>query len=404
MSLLHHRPNFLVQYFPDGKETRLPTLLPWDGSSLLKLDHPTRFVVQPKEDQIWVRDFIRQDGVKRPATVYQFEPKKMEVGRAGPDLLLADGERSTIRIIPLKAIQPVNETLALSTPRIVLPPIKNPLADDVFYQKTLNKIMGAAFVFALLMQLIRPSAPDTQTEEELIPKKYAKLLLTKPTNTQNNPASGSASSAGASAKTVAKAMQTKSAQQTLRSILKGGLSKYSLMATGKSIQSLNQSLALQTTANMNSLQNKANNALLANQSGAVQVGKGSGYSVGSGVNVSGQGQGSAEVGLNTADAQVDEGLTKEEVFKVIQSHLSEIRFCYESQLVKDATLGGKVIIDWNINPRGLVDNAKTGEATMNNPEVGRCLSSKIKQWKFPTPRGGKFVAVSYPFVFKSLSR
>jgi hypothetical protein len=37
---------------------------------------------------------------------------------------------------------------------------------------------------------------------------------------------------------------------------------------------------------------------------------------------------------------------------------------------------------------------------MPGTSVASCVSSSIKQWKFPQPRGGS-VPVSYPFLFRA---
>ena len=125
---------------------------------------------------------------------------------------------------------------------------------------------------------------------------------------------------------------------------------------------------------------------------------------GIGTTISGQGSGQLEIGLNFHDATVDEGLTREEVAKVIHSHINEIRYCYESAILSDPSLAGKVLIDFRIGSRGAVDSAQTAGDSMNNSNVSRCLVAKLKNWKFPSPRGGVQVAVSYPFLFKSVNR
>ncbi len=38
---------------------------------------------------------------------------------------------------------------------------------------------------------------------------------------------------------------------------------------------------------------------------------------------------------------------------------------------------------------------------MGNPNVERCIASRIEAWRFPSPAGGGIVEVSYPFVFRA---
>jgi hypothetical protein len=176
------------------------------------------------------------------------------------------------------------------------------------------------------------------------------------------------------------------------------------MATGRAIQSLSEKITSQSDVMGTGLQVKASDTLGGAKLGNAKMGSDSGYGSGSGVNVNGQGHGQLEIGLNTADASVDEGLTKDEVAKVIHSHMNEIRYCYESAILKDPNLAGKLLVDFKINASGIVPNAGISEHSLNDLGVSQCLLGKLKSWKFPQPRGGVMVAVSYPFIFKSLSR
>jgi outer membrane biosynthesis protein TonB len=84
--------------------------------------------------------------------------------------------------------------------------------------------------------------------------------------------------------------------------------------------------------------------------------------------------------------------------------MNEIRYCYESGILKDPTIAGKLLVDFKINATGIVPNAGVLEASLKDSQVTQCLLGKLKSWKFPHPRGGVVVAVTYPFIFKSLSR
>jgi hypothetical protein len=246
--------------------------------------------------------------------------------------------------------------------------------------------------------------PNVSTNEELIPAKYAKLILTKPKETKSTPASGGATQSQAQVKAIARAFQSKTVQKSMQSILKGGLSRYSVLATGRAIQSLSQKITADSNVVGAGLQEKGSNLLAGANTGTYKMGSDSGYGSGTGVNIKGQGKGQLEIGLNTAEASVDEGLTKDEVAKVIHSHMNEIRYCYESAILKDPNLAGKLLVDFRINAGGVVPNAGVSEATLKDQVVTQCLLGKLKSWKFPQPRGGVMVAVSYPFIFKSLSR
>ena len=38
--------------------------------------------------------------------------------------------------------------------------------------------------------------------------------------------------------------------------------------------------------------------------------------------------------------------------------------------------------------------------TLSDKNVGNCVAKAVKRWKFPKPRGGGNVVVTYPFVLE----
>lgn len=95
-----------------------------------------------------------------------------------------------------------------------------------------------------------------------------------------------------------------------------------------------------------------------------------------------------------------EGLPREVVAKVIARHLSEVRYCYESALQRAPHLAGKVAVLFTIDPSGAVSQADVAESSLGSEQVEACVLSRVRRWRFPEPRGGGVVSVSYPWVFK----
>ncbi|MCI5072776.1 AgmX/PglI C-terminal domain-containing protein [bacterium] len=95
------------------------------------------------------------------------------------------------------------------------------------------------------------------------------------------------------------------------------------------------------------------------------------------------------------------GLTRAEIAKVVQSHLSEIRYCYEKGLLQDPGLSGKIVAKWTINPGGSVSQSGIKSSSVRNASVHSCLTGEITSWGFPKPRNGASVLVTFPFVFNS---
>lgn len=94
------------------------------------------------------------------------------------------------------------------------------------------------------------------------------------------------------------------------------------------------------------------------------------------------------------------GLDKDVIMKVIKRHQNEIKFCYEQELQKDASLAGKVAVAWTIDPTGGVSEANVSESSIGNTNVESCITQRIRRWKFPEPAGGGVVNVTFPWIFK----
>lgn len=103
--------------------------------------------------------------------------------------------------------------------------------------------------------------------------------------------------------------------------------------------------------------------------------------------------------LTLGDAEVRGQLDREIIQRVVREHRREIRACYEGELQRNQNLEGRISIEWVISPNGSVAASQVESSTMNNSEVESCLARRIRSWRFPEPRGGGTVRVTYPFVF-----
>lgn len=97
-----------------------------------------------------------------------------------------------------------------------------------------------------------------------------------------------------------------------------------------------------------------------------------------------------------------DGLDKGAIARVVRAYLGRIKRCYERQLIIDPKLSGKITANWTIGSDGRVKEVKYVKDTMGNSGVTRCVVNQIRAWKFPKPRGGGKVIVTYPFLFHSL--
>ena len=111
--------------------------------------------------------------------------------------------------------------------------------------------------------------------------------------------------------------------------------------------------------------------------------------------------GNAEVGAIEEESEIDGGLDKEAIARVIRSQLGQIRYCYERQLSASPDLYGKILIKFTIGAAGSVVAQAIGTTSLNNAMVEGCILRRVAGWQFPTPKGGTNVLVTYPFLFKS---
>jgi len=101
------------------------------------------------------------------------------------------------------------------------------------------------------------------------------------------------------------------------------------------------------------------------------------------------------------DARIDRAQTKvlgkldlDQVDRVVEAKLDEVRSCYNRGLVEDPDLGGQLELAFAIDITGEVSSAQThGEFPTT---VDTCLVDAASSWDFPTPESGS-VEVTYIF-------
>ncbi|QED30241.1 AgmX/PglI C-terminal domain-containing protein [Microvenator marinus] len=99
-------------------------------------------------------------------------------------------------------------------------------------------------------------------------------------------------------------------------------------------------------------------------------------------------------------SKVQGTLSQGEVYNAIQKHIGKIQACYERELNKNPSLGGKLQYEWTIKTNGRVGVVKEIGSTMGNATVSKCVTGVIRKIQFPKPKGGE-VIVTYPLVFSA---
>jgi hypothetical protein len=104
------------------------------------------------------------------------------------------------------------------------------------------------------------------------------------------------------------------------------------------------------------------------------------------------------------EALIEGGLDRDLIAEVVARNMGQIRFCYEQGLQGEPALNGRVAVNWSIDGNGQVKTAGIENTTVNSKLVEDCILSRVRSWKFPLPKGGATVKVTYPFVLRRVGQ
>lgn len=284
--------------------------------------------------------------------------------------------------------------------------------------KSLSQAAAGLGMLVLISGLAHHLKLRRQAESpELIPTEVARMIL-KPTRKSDvSGASARASGGAVSAKELTQAIQSKvvqssfaklTSQAAVSRLLKSQsrfLSQWKRESGLKPLENAATSgsdLARNIAGSFAGFQGAGSAVQAFGGGGTAGNGSGAGYGSGTGTGVSGQGHG--VVRLETRLAQVEQGLTADEVGEVIHRHAAEIRYCYEDALLRNPSTEGKLQLLFKISPRGVVASTEVRSSNLGDARLEDCIVRKLTTWKFPMPKGGIEVPVTYPFVFKNLEK
>jgi hypothetical protein len=134
------------------------------------------------------------------------------------------------------------------------------------------------------------------------------------------------------------------------------------------------------------------------------LGSGTGRGSGGNGNIDLGGRGKGMTRIVPGKIIYEGGLSREEIQRVISRVMSQIKYCYEKELNKDPNLEGKLVASWVIAGTGDVASSQMAQNTFSGASaqpVEQCVLRIIARLKFPQPKGGGQVFVTYPFVFSS---
>jgi outer membrane biosynthesis protein TonB len=101
------------------------------------------------------------------------------------------------------------------------------------------------------------------------------------------------------------------------------------------------------------------------------------------------------------DTVVLGSMDPDSIRRKLLEHLSEFRYCYQSELdeKKSKDVSGVVHLNFNIGPEGDVQRANVSSNSGITSTVKSCVAGVLRDIEFPKPRGGGVVEVKQPMNF-----
>ncbi len=118
---------------------------------------------------------------------------------------------------------------------------------------------------------------------------------------------------------------------------------------------------------------------------------------GQGLGGSGEGRG-GERRLKKVEApRKGQGLSREQISRVVRKRAGAFQACYESSLARDPNLRGGVTIAFSVTPDGRVSDASVRKSSIQSRRVEGCVLRMFRRLRFPAADKGS--KVDWPLVF-----
>ncbi len=101
-----------------------------------------------------------------------------------------------------------------------------------------------------------------------------------------------------------------------------------------------------------------------------------------------------------ATMDVEGGLDKAIIRRIVRAHINEVRYCYNQGLSEDPELAGRVVVQMTIGSDGKIAESTVASTDMEDTDVPQCIAEAAARWVFPKPPGGDNAIVTYPFVLE----
>jgi len=114
------------------------------------------------------------------------------------------------------------------------------------------------------------------------------------------------------------------------------------------------------------------------------------------------GKGSFDAGFTATKTIVLGSIDPELLRKLLREYIPQFRYCYQNELIKNASLSGTINLNFTLNGKGKVVKSnvvsKNGEFSSKGLS---CMDGVLKMIPFPAPKGGGQVDVKQPLNFSA---
>lgn len=96
-------------------------------------------------------------------------------------------------------------------------------------------------------------------------------------------------------------------------------------------------------------------------------------------------------------AEVDGGLDRAAVREVVRARIADVRGCYNTELLDDPAVAGRIVLAFTVTPAGDVREASVAESTMP-ARFDACVRAAVTTWAFPASE--RPTEIRYPFALE----
>jgi hypothetical protein len=118
--------------------------------------------------------------------------------------------------------------------------------------------------------------------------------------------------------------------------------------------------------------------------------------------VPGRKDGADDGTVDTGPVKSGPEIPEDELGRWLRARKGAVQSCYERELKRQPTLAGRMVIHFDITPRGRVDHVGFADDTLHSPAVQICITNLMRGWVLPFQPEDD-APVSMPYIFSAAS-